>query len=402
MWDLTTTQHRSYGLISADTAGFSVFEALRVATTTTQSAVTAAANNPTPTWTEVALPSQLAAGGSKTFAGTDGYLYVFSTGGAKSIFRTPDAHPGVFTDITGKGLPSSESNGLMFMMPNGTLLISQRAKGIADLYYWNGSTTNPAWKKVGGWNGVSPSSIYTMTNDSAGYSYFSPNWSGDIWRNSAPGSTSFSKVVSNFYSITKGGGIGHPTSGGIYAFQIYDLHDGKGDMAWICGEGELDNINLKFSASSNTAYLTTEQGFKSNCTSMGKSPTSILVLRTKLRPDGYMDFLNRIDIATRKVTTIFSPAERTETSFPYALNTNVVNSLHWMTGNTWLLSSMDTYNNHYLVLSADDGETWTDITPGLSSSCTGEHLTIGAATTSHYIFEPCSGGTSLAVYGPVN
>lgn len=355
-------------------------------------------------WTQISsLPAAFGVNGALLTAGSDGYLYGenhLSTG-AINVFRTPAASPGSWTDLTGTGLPLSNP-GALGVTPNGTVLITTTTvPGNADVYAWNGSVSSPAWAKVTGWNGVSSSYIYNFANDSAGYTYFSPAWSGDIWRNDAPNSTNFTRVITNLYGITGGGASGHATYGGLYTLQIWNLGDGKGDMFWTCGEGELDNIGPSGAASSNTAYLTTAKGYSGNCTSIAASPTTILGLRTA---DSSLDTLSSISIATRAVTVHSSPATRTTTSFPNNIGTSQIGALHWMSGTNFVASAY-AYNGSpvYLLLSQDDGNTWTDITAtgAINSSCTGSNLAIGAAVTSHYIFARCQDGRVIWQYGPI-
>jgi hypothetical protein len=359
----------------------------------------------TPTWTQLTnLPAAMTTSGTSLYAGSDGYLYAGVLSGQShviSVFRTLASDPTSWTDITGKGLPAAQpiAAGLT---PNGTLLISTtRGKGNADIYAWNGSTSTPVWSRVKGWDGESSSWIYGFTNDSAGYTYFSPAWSGDIWRSDHPGSLHFNQIVRDLYGITGGGASDHPETGGIYQLKVWDLGDGKGDMIWACGEGELDSISLKFKKTTNTAYLSSAQGYRGNCTSLAKSATTILAFRTG---DAAVDTLSSIDIATRAVTIHPSPNPRTATSFPPNISTNEVGILHWMTGTTFMVSAIDASRSpSYLLLSSDDGATWVDITAsgGIDSSCTGANLSAGAAADSHYIFARCQNGRVIWKYGPV-
>jgi len=359
-----------------------------------------------PTWTQLTnLPSAMTQNGATLSMGSDGYLYAAVRAGSPfviSVFRTLASNPTSWADITGRGLPSA-TQGAMGFTPNGTVLMATtRGKGNEDIYSWNGSTSSPAWSRVKGWTGESSSVVYNFTNDSAGYTYFSPAWSGDIWRNDHPNSLHFNPVVQNLYSITGGGGADHPETGGIYQLEVWNLGDGKGDMIWACGEGELDNIGLKFKRASNTAYLTNTQGYKGNCTSLAKSPTTILAFRTA---DAAMDTLNSIDIATRAMTVHPSPSTRTATSFPYNISTNEVGILHWMSGPNFMLSAFDaSHHATYLLLSHDDGATWVDITATgpIDSSCTGPNLSPGAVSTSHSIFARCQYGRVIWQYGPVD
>ena len=367
-----------------------------------------------PAWTSIPVPAVLRANGGLFSVQPDGYLYASSPaeslqGTTNAILRTSISNPGSWTDLTGTGLPSTAGFfGAMGMMPNGSVVVEHfiTGGGIADVLVSNGSATSPAWSKVTGWNGVSPSQIYAFSNDSAGYTYFSPTWSGDIWRNDAPNSLNFTKIQSNLYGVTNGGGVGHNSTGGLYALKIFNLGDGKGDMIWTCGEGELDNIALDFSAASNHSYLTIAQGYSGNCTAVDKSPTTILAMRQASPSlDSGSDTLTGINIATRATTVHASPYPRTATSFPPNVNMGVVGTLHWMSGTTWILSALVSNSSSptVLLLSQDDGVTWVDITAsgGLDSSCTGSNLSVGAVGSDHYVFARCQNGTVLWRYGPV-
>ena len=374
----------------------------------------------TPAWTSVTVPSMIGtsgANGASYNVEPDGYLYaeVYSEtlpNNVNFMLRTSATNPGTWTDITGAGLSNpAELMGAMGMTSGGTILVTvyPAAGGIANVFAWNGSTTSPVWTKVTGWNGVSSSLIYGFTNDSAGNTYFSPAYSGDIWRNSVANPLNFTRVQANLYGVTNGGGPGHPNTGGIYAMSVFNLNDGKGDMIWACGEGELDNIALSFAASTNIAYLTAAEGYTGNCTAIDKSATTILAIRGGL---------NSIPIATAnpnapRTTTLhtnFYP--RTPTGFPGHLDDNLVDTLHWVSGTNWILNDRDSATTlTYLLLSTDDGNTWTDMTAvsGINSSCQGANLSIGAVTTSaltsssgQYIYARCQNGAVLWRYGPLS
>ncbi len=367
------------------------------------------------TWSSVPVPNAISSNGASYSIEPDGYLYAAVHTGAlpnivNSVLRTSAANPGTWTDITGIGL-STGSNflGAVGMTPNGTILVSgaPAGGGVAYVFAWNGSTSSPVWTQVTGWTLVSSSRIYGFTNDSAGYTYFSPAWSGDIWRNDSPNSLNFTRVVANLYGVTNGGATGHPTNGGIYAISVFNLNDGKGDMMWACGEGELDNISLNFSSASNTAYLTTAKGYTGNCTAIDKSPTTILALRqaSSALDSGY-DTLTAINIATRATTVHAASYPRSSTGFPGNFNMNLVGLLHWVSGTTWIVSSQDASNPSltYLLISTDDGNTWTDMTAGggIDSSCTGVNLSVGAVATSQYVYARCQLGAVLWRYGPLS
>ena len=329
-----------------------------------------AAPSTSPTWTRLnTLPSPFSSQGGRLVSVGDANIYAVTNSGSSpnvitSIFVAPQSNLSNWTNIT---TPSLSQNGTEFpkfmgLMPNGTVLLSEsNGTSVTDVFYWNGSTSSPQWTKVTGYDGSSSSFIYNFTNDSAGYTYFSPAWSGDIWRNDAPGSTNFTRVFSNLYSLTGSG-----NGGGLYQTFVWNLGDGNGDMLWTCGEGSLMNVDLAFTHV--TQYLNTS-GYTGNCFGLGRSANNILALRTA---DANGDMLSRISIATRA--------------------TNVVPS-----------SNNSAHSVFSLLLSPDDGNTWQDITAsgGIDSSCTGTNLSGYATATSHSIIARCQGGTVFWQYGPI-
>jgi Chitobiase/beta-hexosaminidase C-terminal domain len=352
-----------------------------------------------PAWTELkVLPSLFSTQGGSMVNVGDGNIYAFTTAGTppnrvNSVFVASQKNLAKWINITSSSLSQNGTEGAysMGMSPNGTVFLSEGGSGVADVFHWNGSTTAPAWTKVTGYNGVSPSVIYNFTNDSAGYTYFSPAWSGNIWRNDAPNSTNFTNVYTNLYSL-----IGTGLSGGLYQTRIFDLGDGKGDMLWTCGEGVLMNVDLAFKKV--TEYLNTS-GYSGNCTGLGKSATNILALRTA---DGNGDQLSQISIATRKTTIVPSTNPIASPHYPSYMNTNLVGGLQWVYGTKWMLNNT-AHQVDYLLLSQDDGTTWTDITKSgaIDSSCTAGNLGLGATVFGQYILTRCQGGKVFWMYGPV-
>ncbi len=351
----------------------------------------------TPGWSQLTnLPKGFTAGGGGIiYAPGDGNLYAAGRSGSTpniviTMWVAPESSMpgGTWTNITTPTIsPGTETTHSMGVMPNGTVLLSETGGGTAaDVFYWNGSTTSPTWTKVTGWHGLSSSSIYNFTNDSAGYTYFSPAWSGDIWRNSAPNSTNFIKVFSNLYGLVGGAG------GGLYELQVWNLGDGRGDTLWACGEGGLLNVDLKFSKT--TQYLD-GGGYTGNCYGLAKSATNILALRTA---NGNGDAVNKIDI-TGLNTTIMP----TSSGYPVFSNTNFAQGFSWMSGTNWMFNTANSGGtNVALLLSQNDGTSWTDVTAaGIPSSCTGTNLSLRALATANYIYARCQNGTSFWQYGPV-
>lgn len=374
--------------------------------TTTQN-YTIQASTPPPTqppttakWTRLnTLPGLFSSQGGKLVNAGDGNIYGITSAGSApniviSVYVAPQSNLSNWTNIT---TPSLSQNGteypkFMGMMPNGTVLLSEgNGSSLADVFYWNGSTSAPQWTKVTGYTGSSSSHIYNFTNDSAGYTYFSPAWSGDIWRNDAPNSTNFTKVFSNLYSLNGSG-----NAGGLYQTFVWNLGDGKGDMLWTCGEGSLMNVDLSFTRV--TQYLNS-YGYSGNCFGLGKSTNSILALRTA---DANGDMLTQISIANRATTIVPSSNPVAPPHYPSFMDTNLVNGLQWVNGTQWMLNN-SAHSSFSLLLSPDDGNTWQDITAtgGIDSSCTGTNLSGYATATNHSIIARCQGGTVFWEYGPI-
>ncbi len=353
-----------------------------------------------PTWTQITtLPAQLPSQGGRIIGAGDANLYALSIGGASpqlvnSIYIAPQGNLANWLNITS---PALSQNGTEYptalgSTPNGTLFFAiSNGAGVSDVFYWNGSTSAPAWTKVTGWTASSASGIYNFTNDSAGYTYFSPAWSGDIWRNDAPNSANFTKLYSNLYGLT-GSGV----SGGLYQTYVWNLNDGKGDQIWSCGEGVLMNVDLAFSRA--TSYLNTA-GFSGNCFGLAKGTNSIIALRMA---NANGDSLSRISITNRSTTVIPSVDPITPQHYPSYLDTNTVGGLQWLNGTNWMLND-SSHGIFYLLLSQDDGTTWTDITKSgaIDSSCTGFNVSSGSTATSHYIYARCQNGRVYWQYGPI-
>lgn len=354
----------------------------------------------TAAWTRLnSLPNLFSSQGGRLVSVGDGNIYGLTNSGSSpnittSVFVASQNNLSNWTDITS---PSLSQNGTEFpkfmgLMPNGTVLLSEsNGSSVADVLYWNGSTTSPQWTKVTGYSGSSSSNIYNFTNDSAGYTYFSPAWSGDIWRNDAPNSTNFTKVFSNLYSLAGSG-----NAGGLYQTFVWDLGDGNGDTLWTCGEGTLMNVDLSFTRV--TQYLNT-YGYSGNCFGLGKSTNSILALRTA---NANGDTLTRISIPTRATTILPGSNPVTPPNYPAFMDTNLINGLQWVNGTQWMLNN-SAHSIFSLLLSPDDGTTWQDITTsgGIDSSCTGANLSGYATATSHSIIARCQGGTVFWQYGPL-
>ena len=372
--------------------------------TTTQSYTiqtqTAPRPSGTPTWTRLtSLPSLFSSAGGRLLNVGDGKIYGLTSSGSSpnvvtSVFVASQNNLASWTNIT---TPSLSQNGTeypqyMGLMPNGTVLLSEsNGSSVSDVFYWNGSTSSPQWAKVTGYDGSSSSHIYNFTNDSAGYTYFSPAWSGDIWRNDAPNSTNFTKVFTNLYSL-----VGSGNAGGLYQTFVWDLGDGRGDTLWTCGEGSLVNVDLSFTKV--TQYLNAP-GYSGNCFGLGRSANSILALRTA---DANGDMLTRISIPTRASTIVPSANPVAAPYYPAFMDTNLINGLQWVNGTQWMLNN-SAHGTFSLLLSPDDGSTWQDITAGggIDSSCTGSNLSAFATATPHSIIARCQGGTVFWQYGPI-
>lgn len=199
------------------------------------------------------LPSFLVTNGASIFAapgdglgGTpnDGYFYLLKATGssgtwANKLFRFAFAHPndgGV--DITGNVLQSTYLiGGPVGMFPNGNIILplTSATLPVAAIQVWNGSTSSPSWSTITGfvYGSGSQSSVPWITNDSAGYTYLQQSWTGDLWRNDAPNSINFTRVLPTTNVLVHGA-----TNGGIYRLMITDLHDGQGENFYVGGEQE--------------------------------------------------------------------------------------------------------------------------------------------------------------------
>ena len=352
-----------------------------------------------PAWSRLStLPALFSSQSGTLINAGDANLYGVSFGGRSpqvvvSVSVALQSNLTQWTNITSPALSQNgtEYESALGTTPNGTVLMAEtNFSTLADVYFWNGSTSSPIWQKITGWTGYSSSSIYNFTNDSAGYTYFSPAWSGDIWRNDAPNSTHFTKVFTNLYSLTGSG-----TYGGLYQTFIWNLGDGKGDTMWTCGEGVLMNVDLGFTKA--TQYLNSS-GYKGNCFGLGKSAKNILALRTANTAG---DTLSQISISTRNTAVVPSSGPISPLHYPSYIDTNLINSLQWVNGTNWVLNNIAN-STTYLLMSPDDGNTWTDITAsgGIDSSCTGSNLSVGSTVTSHYVFARCQNGHVYWQYGP--
>lgn len=353
-----------------------------------------------PTWTQVfTLPTLFTSQGGTIVNAGDANLYGLSVARSSphlvnSVYIAPQSNMAAWANITTASLSqnATEYPTAMGSTPSGTVFLAEsNGAGISDVYYWNGSTTSPVWKKVTGWTASSASGIYNFTNDSAGYTYFSPAWSGDIWRNDAPNSTNFTRIQSNLYGLTGSGAYG-----GLYQTWIWNLNDGKGDQLWACGEGGVINVDLGFK--SVTQYLS-GPGYTGNCFGLGKSTNSILGLRNA---DSNGDSLSRISIGTRTTSIVPSSDPISPPRYPSYMDTNNVGGLQWISGTSWMLNN-DAHGINYLLLSTDDGSTWKDITAsgGINASCQGTNLGRGANVAGHYIYARCQGGRVYWQFGPI-
>lgn len=358
--------------------------------------------NAAPTWKQITLPSKMVSGGGNLFPLSDGYVYAVAAAGssgreAEDIYRAP-----LSTVVTGKptwtslGSVSSTSCSYcsgeipttMMATPNGTIFIAMtNGHTYSNVLYWNGSTSAPAWHAITGYPGTSTSYIYGFTQDSQGYTYFSPAWSGDVWRNVAPNSTDFTLMVSNVYQQ-----FGQ-MPGGIYAEKI--INTGQGDRWWGCGEGGVLSVDLTFSTA--TSYL--DSGYTGNCTNIANSPSTILVTRTSTFPSD----LSAIDTSTMAVTDQTCSAPRASTSCVSMLVNTGIGGMNFLHGSQFVWNAEATsVDKMVLLMSSDNGNTWNDITPGLGSTCSALNLQeFQSFQPPNDIFAKCKSGTVYWVYGPV-
>ena len=105
-----------------------------------------------PAWTQLAtLPSLFSTQGGILVNIGDGNLYGYTTAGTapnrvNSVFVASQSNLSKWINITSPSLShnGTESPHAMGKMPNGTVLMTQTGAGVADVFYWNGSTTSPA------------------------------------------------------------------------------------------------------------------------------------------------------------------------------------------------------------------------------------------------------------------
>ena len=380
------------------------------ATATVQltAAAAAAAVTAAPSWTQITVPSSFAANGNgKLFPLSDGNVYAATLSGSSGSYVNTFYKASMASVVTGSptwtaiGTASAGSGTeyyqTMTATPNGTIMIALSNEGgspaLSDVLSWNGLTgSSAAWSLVSGYTGASTSMIYNFTTDSAGYTYFSPAWGGDVWRNNAPNSTAFTRQVSSLYT-TFG-----DAAGGVYQGYVWNL--GSGDQYWGCGEGELINSNLAFTSA--TQYLG-GSGYTGNCTNLAHSATTILAMRTSTFPND----LTSIDTSTLAVTNHPCTTPRTGTTCP-SVNTNVgVGGLQFLNGSDFVWSYRDeNTGNQGLVLSTDNGNTWNDMTAmgSLGSNCTGANLDLQSEQSyqpANYVFARCQSGKYYWVYGAI-
>ncbi len=374
-------------------------------------------------WHTIAgMPDKVSAGGSIIYANTDGFLYIDGHSSrvppvGNYVYRTALDNPGNPVEITGKGLPSDEAVDTLGQMADGTVLVSchgvnaaGKLTGVGDVFWWNGSTTASVWKRIAGFDGRVAQIINLFSTDAAGYTYFSPEWTGDIWRNNSPNSKSFSVFVRSLYASTNGGSAGHATTGGLYEYFAWDLGDGRDTMLWAGGEGELDAVSLGGKKTGNLKFATTEGGYRGNMAGLAKGPNYVLFLRVNNTSPG-TDYLHRIDIKTKTVSEPLQGFPRPEHGFPTHL-LNVYNGLKNVSGKTFIFSGKDSHTGRdyptpgptYLLLSKDEGATWEDLTVGQDAGCTGTNLGLAASVVSRsrYVWVRCQGGRRIDYYGPLD
>ena len=360
--------------------------------------------NAAPTWKQILLPSALVSNGGNLFPLSDGNVFAVSASGVSggyitSIYRAPlSAITAGSPKWTALGAITSstcahcgtEVTTTMMATPNGTIFIAlSNGRGFSDVLYWNGSTSSPSWSTVTGYSGTASSFIYSFTQDSSGYTYFSPAWSGDVWRNDSVNATAFTKEVSHVYTA-----FGQK-DGGIYAEKIMNL--GKGDD-WVgCGEGGVLDSDLAFTSA--TTYLAS--GYSGNCTNIAFNSSVILVTRYNKFPND----LSSINTSTLAVTNYACALPRSSTSCVSKAVNSSLGSLSFLNGSrfVWNVKETSTGTIH-LLMSSTNGATWNDITPGLGANCTGSNA--GLQQRQSYqppndIFAKCQRGQYYWVYGPV-
>ena len=350
------------------------------------------------------LPSTLVSngGGAKIYGPGDGSLYS-SVGIGTSptevnhIFVAAEscitASPSTcWKDITTSTISGSGSEGqiqsISLLSNNTVLACASNGSSTADCWTWNGNTSSPVWTIVGGWTGASSSFIYGSTNDAAGNNWFSPAYSGDLWK-SAGTTPTYSKILTSVYTVTG------QTPGGIYSLKN-EVMNGVPDLCGG-GEGELECFNLASLSTTPTwtSYLP-NSGWTGNLFGCDSSANTLICLRE----DSAGDFVNRINKTTLATTTV--TANSAAPAYP---NSNAVPTIHWLNGLNWAMGNKSSSVN-WVALSADDGVTFTAAPAGY---CPGGTLsfpstsTVRIAATSNYVYIPCtiSGNAAISQYGPL-
>jgi len=372
---------------------------------------------PVPAWNQIAMPSiftSLSAGGNLFSNQADNYTYAEVTTGTSpnwvtylyrwdtaSLAANPSANSwvalGTITSATctacgteyGVSLFVDGSGNVLFSMSNNTSTNNATA---LDVLVWNGSTVSPSWSPVGGYTSSTTggSDIYQFAQDVAGYSYFIPARSGNIWRSTSVGGTTFSNVAANVYTLSI---CGSRTAGSLYT--INDAVLSGTERLFTFGEGVLLGFPTSFASCGQ--YLTS--GYTGNGNSLASDSSVLLIQQTSTYPNG----VSSMNLSTGAVTnsTCVYPYDGTHcVAFQ-----NGISSMGWLYGTKFYWSVQEhTSNTKWNLVSSDNGVTWQNTGTIPNTNCTGSNAEVfqhQSQWAKNVVFAKCQSGKIFWVYGPV-
>lgn len=332
-----------------------------------------------------------------------------------------DGSWGTFSNVTGN-LPSATSYKNFGVSSTGTVLLggmNNPGASVNTVWYWNNSTSSPVWTQATGCANVGLSTVviteYTVGDD--GYMYYALPRDGTVCRSTTTAATAFAPMNSaNTYYYYSGNGTGTPTTcapgvtglgggggagtgcgGGVYQISQWTL--GGVSKLWGSGEGGASAVDPAFTNSALLENYGTFPNYTGNANSLARSANTIMFLRTF---NSNTQGLTRIDVATRTVTAVTSCFPRIGTCFS---GPTTGGTLFPMNGTTWAASVNGPSSSIYLLLSADDGITWSDLTTtgSVPSGCA--TLANQGAATDHYVYLRATvagvQGAAYCRYGPL-
>jgi hypothetical protein len=308
-------------------------------------------------------------------------------------------------DLTTSTISASGVAGarLFGIMPNGTILFEATnfsPLGETFIWAWNGSTSSPSWSLITGFTITSAGDgTFNFSNDSLGYTWFGTFFNGDIWRNDAPNSLNFTKIL-NVYGTTNGGGAGHIGTGGIDSVLIAVINGVENICAG--GEGEWDCFVRSTITTSPTwtAYLTTAGGYGGNIFGADKSATHPLVMRGG---DVAGDTVNQLNLSTGVMTLITVASG----GYPAFAISSPGSAIQFMNGTTWAMADHNSTLGNFIYYTTNDGSNWSAMPAGYCPSAVLGNASGGnkVSASAHYFYTQCYNSSTPAVgfsyYGPM-